>query len=179
MKNSKKINPHLIALLMLLTILATLVALPPSNEHVPAWKIPTYSYITATPNPVGVGQTVTLAFWLDKLPPTTAGFAGDRWRNLQIVVTKPDGSKQTLGPYDSDPVGSGYSIFTPDSMGTYTFLFSFPGQTLSRTGPTGLVGSASDYENDTYLPSNSTATLTVQQDAIPQPPNARASHQTG
>jgi len=161
-----------IALFLMLTIAASslLIVLPTSNAHTPPWKIPTYSYITASPNPVGVGQTLTLAYWLDKLPPTTAGFAGDRWRNLQIEITKPDGSKETLGPINSDPVGCGYSIFTPDAVGTYTFFFTFPGQTLSRTGPTGLVGSASDYENDTYLPSNATATIVVQQEQISNPP---------
>ncbi|MCW3995755.1 MAG: PQQ-binding-like beta-propeller repeat protein [Candidatus Bathyarchaeota archaeon] len=156
--------------LLALTITLAFLSMPISYAHVPAWKIPTYSYITATPNPVGVGQTVTLAFWLDKLPPTAAGYGGDRWRNLKVEITKPGGSKDVIGPVDSDPVGCGYALYTPSEVGTYTFLFIFPGQTLSRYGPTGIVGSASDYENDTYLPSNATATLTVQEEPIPQPP---------
>ena len=129
---SKRLSATAISALLLLTIIVTLVALPISNAHIAPWKIPTYAYITATPSTVGVGQTVTLVFWLDKMPPTAAGYGGDRWRNLMIEVTNPDGKKSTIGPYTSDPVGNGYSSFTPTDSGIYTFLFTFPGQTLSR-----------------------------------------------
>ncbi|MCW4045144.1 MAG: PQQ-binding-like beta-propeller repeat protein [Candidatus Bathyarchaeota archaeon] len=158
-----------IALFLVLTITASMT-LQIANSHTPAWQIPTYAYITASPNPVGVGQTVTLVFWLDKVMPTAAGIAGDRWRNLKIEVTKPDGTKETLGPFTSDPVGSGWYQYTPTQSGTYTFVFTFPEQVLSRIGPTGLTGTTSVYENDTYLTSSATATLTVQEEAIPDPP---------
>jgi hypothetical protein len=172
LKISKNKNATIFAMFLMLTIAVPIFALlPNANAHYPAWNVPAYPYISVSPNPVGVGQTVTLAFWLDKLPPTAAGTAGDRWRNLKIDVTNPDGTKSTLGPYDSDPVGSGYEIFTPTSAGTYTFFFSFPGQTLSLYGPTGSLGSASDYVNDTYLPSNATTTITVQEQSIASPPN--------
>ena len=169
-----KTNATFIALFLMLTITATsiLVALPSANAHDPAWTIPTYAYLTAAPDTVGVGQTTTLVYWLDKLPPTAAGTGGDRWRNLKIEVTAPDASKETLGPYNSDPVGGGYVMFTPDQEGTYSFVFIFPGQVLSRYGPTGIIGSTTSvYENDTYLPSNATATLTVQQEAIAGEPH--------
>jgi outer membrane protein assembly factor BamB len=165
-----KTTAALIALFLVLTIAVTLVALPIANAHIPAWEIPTYAYLTVQPDPVGVGQPLTIVFWLDKVPPTAAGIAGDRWRNLKIDVTKPDGSTETLGPYTSDPVGSGWTIYTPDQVGIYTFVFKFPGQVVSQTGPTGIVGSTSDYINDTYLSSTATATTTVQEEAIPSVP---------
>ncbi len=157
--------------MLTITITSVFAALPSVSAHTPPWQIPTYSYITASPSTVGIGQTVTLAFWLDKLPPTAAGSAGDRWRDLTIEVTNPDGTKSTLGPYTSDSVGSGYDIFTPTDVGTYTFLFIFPGQTLSQSGPTGILGSSNDYINDNYLPSNATTTITVQQQPIAEPPS--------
>jgi hypothetical protein len=161
-----------IAIFLMLTITATLVALPIANAHTPPWtNIPTWAYVSANPNPVGVYQTVTIVFWLDKVPPTAAGIGGDRWRNLAIEVTKPDGSKETLGPFVSDPVGGSYTLYTPDQVGTYSFVFSFPGQVLSRYGPTGIVGSTTNvYENDTYLASSATTTLTVQQEPIDKMP---------
>ncbi|MCW4028132.1 MAG: PQQ-binding-like beta-propeller repeat protein [Candidatus Bathyarchaeota archaeon] len=172
MKSLKIKSYHvLIVLFLILTMSASILAIPSSNAHVPPWKIPTYAYITATPSLVGVGQQVTLAYWLDKLPPTAAGNAGDRWQDFKVEITKPGGSVDVIGPVDSDSVGCGYTLYTPTEIGNYTLLFTFPGQVLSRTGATGITGSASDYENDTYLSSNATATFTVQADAISQPPN--------
>jgi outer membrane protein assembly factor BamB len=171
MNIKKNKTATVIAIFLMLTMAVTIVALPVANAHTPPWKIPTYAYLTAAPSTIGVDQTTTLVYWLDKLPPTAAGVGGDRWRNLQIEVTKPNGDKETLGPFNSDPVGSGYVTYTPDQVGIYSLVFSFPGQTLSRYGPTGIVGSTTSvYENDTYLASNATATLTVQQEPISLPP---------
>ncbi|MCW4043885.1 MAG: PQQ-binding-like beta-propeller repeat protein [Candidatus Bathyarchaeota archaeon] len=168
--SNSKTTATYVTLFLVLTIAASLT-LPIVDAHTPAWSIPTYAYITVQPDPVGVDQTLTIVYWLDKYPPTAAGIAGDRWRNLQIEVTKPDGSKETLGPYTSDPVGGGWATYTPTQVGTYTFVFIFPGQVLSQTGPSGLLGSASDYTNDTYLASNATATVTVLADPIADPPS--------
>jgi hypothetical protein len=168
--STHKAKATAITTFLVLTIAVTLVALPVVNAHTPAWNIPTYAYITVAPDPVGVNQPVTIVYWLDKYPPTAGGTTGDRWRNLKIEVTKPDGSKETLGPFISDPVGSGWTSYTPTQVGTYTFVFSFPGQVLSQTGPTGILGLYSDFINDTYLASNATATLTVQQEPIPGAP---------
>ena len=71
-------------------------------------------------------------FWIDKLPPTASGAYGDRWHNLKVEVTKPDGSEQTLGTFTSDAVGGGYTLYTPDQVGTYTFQFSSPEQMRAR-----------------------------------------------
>jgi len=167
LKNKSKV--YSVSLLLVLTIAATLVALPAANAHTPPWNVPTYAFIVASPNPVGVGQTAVVIFWLDKLPPTAAGAGGDRWRNLKVEVTKPNGDKQTLGPFTSDPAASGWTSYTPDQVGTYTFVFSFPGQVVSLYGPTGIPGSSSAYINDTYLASSATTTLTVQQEQLPEP----------
>ncbi len=160
---------YTIALILALTIVAIFVPLLQVTAHEPAWTIPTYSYITASPNPVGVGQDMFLLFWVNWVPPGSGGEGGDRWRNLTVEMTKPDGSKETLGPFISDPVGGGYAAYTPDQIGTYTFVFNFPGQTASLVGPTGLPSvnpSLIQYVNDTFLPSSATTTLTVQEDPI-------------
>jgi outer membrane protein assembly factor BamB len=170
--STNKAKVTAISFVLVLTFAATLVAFPIVSAHDPPWAIPTYAYITAAPDPVGVNQEVTLVFWLDKYPPTAGGTTGDRWRDCTIEVTKPDGSKETLGPYISDPVGSGWTLYTPAQVGTYTFVFHFPGQVLSMTGPTGIPGieRGLPYVNDTYLASSATATLTVQEEPIIAPP---------
>jgi outer membrane protein assembly factor BamB len=170
-KIQNKTMTTLITFILMLTIMATsvLVALPSANAHTPAWTIPTYAYITVNPSPVGVGQTVAVVMWLNIMPPTAAGVGGDRWRDLKLEITKPDQSKVTLGPFVTDAVGSAYASYTPDETGIYSLLFKFPGQVCSLNGPSGIPGSTSDYINDTYLASNATATLIVQQEPIDSP----------
>ena len=168
--NFDKTKTASIALILMLTFSATILALPIVSAHDPPLDIPTYAYLAAEPNPVGVGQTAYLVFWIDKTPPTAAGVGGERWRNLTVDVTKPNGDTETLGPFTSDPVGGGYSMYTPDQVGTYTFKFNFPGQIASLTGPTGIPGDPSPYIGDNFLASSKEATLTVQQDPMPNPP---------
>lgn len=175
---SKKVSPTfvdkkktLLTTLLMLTLTVTLVTVPIAAAHEPAWTIPTYAYINVAPDPIGVGQTCLIVFWLNQLPPSAAGLGGDRWRNLTIDVAKPDGTKTTLGPFSSDPVGSCYTQFTPDQTGTYTLTFNFPGQVASLYGPTGIAGSPSAYINDTYSPSSATTTLTVQAAKVENPPD--------
>ncbi len=155
--------------LLLALAISVFATLPAVNAHEPAWTIPTYAYITVAPRTVGVGETAAVVFWLNWPPPTAAGSGGDRWVNMTIAVTKPDGSKQSLGPFTSDPVGGAYTAYTPDQIGTYTFVFNFPGQVAALNGPTGVSGSPSNYVNDTFSASTATATLTVQQDKLPTP----------
>jgi hypothetical protein len=51
-----------------------------------------------------------------------------------LTITDPNGTKTTMGPYESDVSGTYQVTFTPTSVGTYTFQFSFPGQTVNGTG---------------------------------------------
>jgi hypothetical protein len=158
-----KTTATLLALFLVLTITATLVALPTANAHTPAWNIPTYAYVTASPNPWGIGsaEPLLLVFWLNVPPPTAAGTTGDRWRSFTIDITPPSGNVEHFGPFTSDPIGSSFMQYTPTDVGTYSVMFKFAGQTLSRTGPSGLVGPDSVYVGDYYEPSNSSTTFEV------------------
>jgi len=172
MKNSNKPLKNLVTLFLMLSITATAIftASPFANAHTPPWSIPTYAYIDGSPNPVGIGQKISLVFWIDAIPPTAAGSAGDRWINLKVEVTEPNGATQTLGPFTSDSVGGSYASFTPDQVGNYTFKFIFPGQVATGSTGTGINGTmTSAFINDYYQPSNSTTTITVQQEELPSP----------
>jgi hypothetical protein len=161
-----------IALILTLTVAAISVALPAANAHTPPANIETFAYLAVAPNPVGVGQTVTVVFWLSQLPPTANGQYGDRWENYFVDITLPDGSQETLGPFTSDPVGSAYTFYTPTQVGNYTFVFRFLGQTLAgnnpNPSPTGAPWNNSPFIGDYFEPSTSAEViLNVQQQQIP------------
>jgi hypothetical protein len=156
-----------IALVLILTVSAMLVALPTVSAHDPPLSIATFAYISVAPSTIGVNQQVLLYFWIHQNPPTGSGAYGDRWHNYEVEVTAPDGSKENLGPYDSDPIGFAWAPYTPTQVGTYTFQFSFHGQTLAgeNLDPNDMTGR--DYIGDYFEPSTSEpVTLTVLEDQI-------------
>ena len=121
-----------IALILILTISAILVAFPIVSAHDPPWTVETYPFIVAEPNPIGVGQTAYITFWIDKVPPTAEGSWGVRWHNMKLTVTKPDGETEDLGTFDSDPTGGAWTSYVPNEVGEYTFKFEFPGQVFTE-----------------------------------------------
>jgi len=127
----------LTALFLMLTIAVTLVALPVANAHTPAWNITAvYCYIVVAPNIVGVGQPVNIVFWSNQVPPTAVGAYGDRW-SFTVNVTKPDGTHESLGPFTSDPVGTGFTKYTPVEVGNYTFTATVAEHTITGADPNG------------------------------------------
>ncbi len=184
-KNLRKKPIVAIALLLMLTYAVSLFALPTTSAHTPPLTFPTFAYLAVAPNPVGVGQPVYVVMWVSPNPPTAAGFGGDVWRDFTLTITKPDGTTQTLGPYNSDATGSTFTTFTPDQTGNYRIDFNYPGQVLSLYSPSGIpadiaslqslsarlgLPDKTQYINDTFLPSNRTQFLTVQQQAIERIP---------
>lgn len=155
------------AFFLLLVLVVTFVALPTAKAHSPPWTIPTFAYISVSSSPIGVTQQTLVVMWLDKVPPTAFAAYGDRWHGYTVEVTKPDGSKETLGPFTSDPVGSYATRYTPTQVGNYTFVFHFAGdKSTGQPAPPGGVysGNTAQWINDTYLPSTSDpVTLVVQQ----------------
>ncbi len=101
------------ALVLLLTA-ALLATLPFVNAR----DITTYAYVSVAPNPIGVNQVVTVVMWASLNPPTLGGPVGEKWEGFKLNVTKPDGSKETLGPFRSDPVGTHAESYTPTQIGT-------------------------------------------------------------
>ncbi|MFB3888322.1 MAG: PQQ-binding-like beta-propeller repeat protein [Candidatus Bathyarchaeia archaeon] len=180
-----KIRENKIATVTMILILATaafMTVLPTTFGHTPPWTIPTYAYIVVSPNPVGVGETAFVVMWLHGAPPTAAGAAGDRWHDFTLEITRPDGTVEQKGPFVSDPTGSTYTLYTPSQTGTYKFVFKYSGQVLTLVNPaTGVVVSRNDatlarfggaaFENDTFLPSQATTYLTVQQTPVPKLPD--------
>jgi outer membrane protein assembly factor BamB len=116
---------QIIAICLLISFAVSIAAsLPLSNAQTTAKK--TYAFISATPNPVGVGQETLLHIGISEA--TNGTYFS--WRGLTVTMTKPDGTSQTLGPFNTDATGgTGYSI-TPDQVGTYTLQTHFPQQKM-------------------------------------------------
>ncbi len=182
--NKSKLAAIAIALFLIISIGASTTLIPSTSAHNPGWNIPTHAFIVAEPNPIGVGQNLHIYMWLAEVYGAAGGttaaigtnastasaalFANSyRFQNYKLTITAPDGttSTQTFA-ITSDTTSSQYTTYTPTQTGTYTFNFTFPGQTYGANGngyeKSPLIG-------DTYLASGASATLTVQQNPISAP----------
>jgi hypothetical protein len=169
--SKKTITTNTLILLLLFATAATLITIPTTTAHTPAWTISTYAFIIVSPNPVGVGQTAYVNFFLDKVPPTSIGNWGMMWHNMKLNVTDPDGVTTDLGTFSSDAAGGAWTQYIPNKVGVYTFGFSFPGQVTKYENPYPYTLPAAnlvtfDYVNDTYTGSSAKTTLTVQEEPI-------------
>jgi hypothetical protein len=169
MKLKTKPSALAIAIFLIITIGTSMMLLPTTNAHTPIWQVPTFAFVQVVPNPIGVGQTATVYMWLSNTYDNELITNNYRFRNYTLTITSPNDTSNTIiFPYVSDTTSNMFYSFTPTTVGTYGFNFTYPGQTLTTDNslPT------SAYINDTYLPSSSTCTVTVQQDqisSIPEP----------
>ncbi len=83
-----------------------------------------YPFIGATPRILGVGQETLLHLGVTQPLRVTE----DKWTGITVEITKPDGTKQTLGPFNTDSTGGTGTIFVPDMEGTFQLQTHFPGQ---------------------------------------------------
>ena len=176
-----KIAAITIAIFLMFSMTASTMLIPTTNAHyvnvnppnLPAswqftsqYEIPTYAYLSVSPNPDQVGRYLSIVMWLNCIAPTSGGEGGDRWYNWTVAVTRPDGTKETLGPYASSQVGAQSAEYTPTQIGNYTFVFSWPGQILTNgTGVPNVSGVpwvGDHFEGSTSDP----VTVVVQQNAI-------------
>ncbi len=99
MKLQKNKTLTTIALMLILTVSAFMMCISTANAHTPPWTVPTTAYVSATPDVIGIGQSTTIVVWLDRYSPTAGGGVGQRWDGFLITITKPDGTKLTIGPW--------------------------------------------------------------------------------
>jgi outer membrane protein assembly factor BamB len=168
MKTIKKRATIICITIFLIVSISASIALPITDAHTPAWTIPTYSFVVASPNPVGVDQPTSIVMWVDQSPPTAVGNDGDRWHGYQVNITKPDGSSEIIKVPDSSisSTSSAWIQYTPRQVGTYTVVFSWPGQTLTNgTGTPATAGVA--FVGDYFKGATSEpATFKVQEEPI-------------
>jgi hypothetical protein len=164
MNKNRKTMITTFALILAIT-LATLLSIAPSvkGQIIIRDPMPTYSYIGAFPNPIGVGQNALVTYRVDQpgagLNVFTGGFNGS-----SVTITKPDGTSETRSDLAQDATSSGWFSYTPTQVGTYTFQHHFPGAEYtvppSFFNPNTVVWK--------YLASESSVvSLVVQEDPIP------------
>jgi hypothetical protein len=108
------------------------------------------AYVSATPNPIGLGQTLLVNAWVTPQPP--AGFMGAPTSVLfrtgyTFTFTKPDGTTDIVTK-SSYADGSTYFSYTPDAVGSWSMLFTWAG-------------------DDDFTGSQSLVNFTVQQQQVP------------
>ena len=159
MKISRIKAVTMIAVIMMLTSTLTLFA--SVSAHQPPISIPTYVYVAAAPNPVGVNQVVNFAFWNTLAPPEGATDESIRW-TFNVTVTDPDNTTTSLGNFVSNVDGRATAQYVPNKVGTWSVTVNFP-QTLYAFNAT---AAQRLWTNDTFLASSKTANFTVQEQPI-------------
>jgi outer membrane protein assembly factor BamB len=155
-----------IALVLIISMGASMLLIPTTDAHTPPWQIKSYALVEAMPHTTGLGQTVVVYAFLGNAPPPGAAETNTyRFHNYTITFTAPSG-KTDVKYYETifDTTGAQTIQFTPDEVGTYNITFVYGGQTLAVGGVDQPVGSVN--LGDIYLPSTATTTLVVQQDPI-------------
>ena len=114
-------------MLMILAIGATFAATAAGQI-----TIPTIAFCNVAPDPCGVGQQVTVNFWLAVPIP-----GSELATNLEVVVTPPGGTATVLGNFTADYTGGTYTHYIPSTVGNYTFQMFYGGQKLTGIGENG------------------------------------------
>jgi hypothetical protein len=154
-------NKLLVILVVAILAASVAISMAPTQAHTPAWQITTFAYISAAPNPVGVGQQTNIVFWLDTVIQGAGIVNNIRFQNYNLTIIAPDGTRtEKIFPTVTDTTSSQYYPFTPTQVGTYQLYFNFPGQVYQFGTAGGL------YNNDTYTPSSASTTLTVQEQPV-------------
>ena len=114
MKNSlsTKLKSTATILLVLLMASVSLMANVPANAQLaaeqpragslpsgvtPSITVGTIPFLSFTPNPIGVGQPLLVNIWIQPPLNVARQFSG----TFQVTFTKPDGTKDVIGPISS------------------------------------------------------------------------------
>ena len=163
-----KIMTIMIALILVTSTAFAIAPLPTANAHTPPWQIATTAYVTAQPDPVGLGQQISIVMLLNWVMPGALIQNDIRPHGYILTITKPDGNTEvtTYDPYDSG--SSRFILYTPDQVGLYTVEFEYPGEVYdfpNRTDASSAYQNGA-YQGDTFVGSTAATTFTVQETPI-------------
>lgn len=89
----------------------------------PGFTVVVTPYLSFSPNPIGVGQTLLVNMWLNPANDFRRYFT-----NYTVSMIKPDGTAVTVGPLNSYAADTtSYFTYSPDQVGTWQLRFNFPG----------------------------------------------------
>ena len=178
--NKQKISAIVILVLMMTSVAlvfdmpvkAQLSATQPTVGALPSGVTPsitvsTISYLSVSPDPIGVNQQLLVNVWTQPPININRQYIG----SYKVVITKPDGTSDTLSLTSYAGDATAWSTYTPDQVGSYTIQFNFigeyypAGQYLSGYIVTN--SSGQNLNSAYYSPSSSPPlTLVVQQDMV-------------
>jgi hypothetical protein len=113
MKNSKQQALTIVLSLLLVSSIA-FVFIPNNVKAASTGKA--YPFIEAIPNPVGKGQVTLLNIGALNF----LNLENDGW-NVTVSIIKPDGTKDTIGPFKTFSTGTYGKSYVPDQVGTIPF----------------------------------------------------------
>ncbi len=95
---------------------------PLPSDATPDYTVTTYAYLSARPNPIGVGQSLLINIWL-----TPACHVANYFTGYKVIIITPSGEEETttLNSYAGD--ATAWFEYIPTQNGTYKFKFDFPG----------------------------------------------------
>ncbi|MGA3111324.1 MAG: hypothetical protein ABSE15_04740 [Candidatus Bathyarchaeia archaeon] len=176
MKNFKtRLAAIILSIFFILSIATSSMLTPVANAHSPAWTIADHAYISLAPNPVGIGQTVTISIWTAQPMPNAAVINNIRKENYKLTITAPDGTNTTQSyPVVPNTGGELSTTFVPNAAGTYTATFTFAGMTYPTyaqtiwTAPASAaqIASVNAFAGDVFTPDTTSTTFTVQQQPL-------------
>jgi outer membrane protein assembly factor BamB len=156
----------IVTLILVLSIAIPLTALSSVSANNPPWSIKSYAYVSAAPNPAGLGQPVYVYMWVDT-PLSGALVTNDiRRHDYKLTITQPDGTNTTVTfAIVQDTTGVQSYTFTPATIGDYTFTFNYPGQVYTWTGAS---------QNDVFQSAQAVTYLTVLDQQVKDPTQSAA-----
>ena len=164
---NNKIASIAVCIVLMISIGSSVMLLPLTAAHSPAWQITTYAFVTANPNPVGVNQSVLVVMWLDKIFDPTSNLTNTyRFHNYNLTIIDPNGQvSQQFFDIVQDTTAVQTTSFTPTVVGTYQLQFSFPGQNYTQYGYNPTSALIGDY----FTASSASTNLTVQSTPLGTP----------
>jgi len=115
-----------VALLLILIIVAScIVAFSPAMAQT---NVKTSAFIYVEPNRVKAGQKAAITMLIEPPPPETAGC----YSGLQIAITHPNGSVETIGPFSTNAQGYANTFHTSSYLGAYALQLIYPGETFAN-----------------------------------------------
>jgi hypothetical protein len=161
-----------IAILFIISMGASMLMLPTTSAHTPAYVVTTYARIEAQPNPIGVGQSALCYAFLANAPLTGSTIENTfRNHNYTVYITAPNGTVLPKLYWETvqDTTAVQFFRFTPDTVGVYNLTFIYGGNVINSTYfDTTTVANVGDI----WLPSTASMNLTVQQDPVTQFPDS-------
>jgi hypothetical protein len=124
-----KVITSLLVILMLAS--AGLMASTVNTKAQTSNAFQSYCFIAVNPNPIGVNQQALVDFWMADVTAGSIGDSGNLYSGVTVIVTSPDGSKETRGPFTLNSLATGFFDYYPTTVGNYTFQMIYPGQTFA------------------------------------------------